>query len=426
MFNFGSMGLKSALSGFINGLKGKRSYYGSDGYYPGSYYVGENYAKEAVTVTTASKISTVYTCINTISQDIAKLPFNVMKDSKTEGRQVQKNNPVYKLIHTAPNDSTTAYNFWYAMMWNVLSRGNGYAIIIRDESHQPISLIQARTLDVTILCEGLDIFYRINGQIYPYTDVIHLKVNSVDCITGISPIMWNANLMGYKIKQERYSAQAIGTKGTGFITSEGLDAKQGQMIADQYKEALNQGKTPFLGTQGSTKWQNQMITPNEAQYIETKYQTNTEIYGIFRLPPAFAQNYEKATYSNAAQQDQVYVKHTLTPYIKMIEQECDSKLFTEANSNRSNPLFTNFNVNGILRGDIETRFKTYHDMILDGVYTADEVRKFENMPPQPDGLGKDPYIQGAMVKKGTEPIDSDPNSNRSMNGHEKEIQKILQ
>jgi HK97 family phage portal protein len=239
--------------------------------------------------------------------------------------------------------------------------------------------------------------------------------------------MWNANVMGYKIKQERYSAQAIGTKGTGFISSEGLSQEQGQQVADQYKEAISQAKIPFLGTQGATKWHNQLITPNEAQYIETKYQTNTEIYGIYRLPPAFAQNYERATYSNAGQQDQVYVKHTLTPYMKMIEQECNRKLFKEANTSRSNPLYTNFNVNGILRGDIETRFNTYHNMILDGVYNADEVRSLENMPPQADGLGQKYYIQGAMIEKGVEPEENNnPNEGRSMNGHDKEIEKLLQ
>jgi HK97 family phage portal protein len=226
---------------------------------------------------------------------------------------------------------------------------------------------------------------------------------SEDGIEGISAIMHNANIMGYKIKQDKYSARAIGTKGTGFISSQGLTAEQGKVIATQMKSQQEAGKIPFLGTQGDTKWNNQMITPNEAQYIETKYQTNTEIYGIFRLPPAFAQNYERATYANAEQQDNVYVKHTLTPFLRMIEQECDRKLFRENNLNKSFPFFTKFNVNGILRGDIATRFKMYHDMILDGVFSADDVLGFEDMPSQPNGLGEKYYMQGAMIEKGTTP-----------------------
>lgn len=420
------MGIKSFFLGRLDSFISKR--YFNNGYsnYYGdlSYGIGDNYANENVSTTTGSRISTVFTAINTISQDIAKLQFNVMKDGN-DGKQIIKTNPVYRLIHTSPNSNTTAFNFWYSVAWNALTEGNGYAVIIRDDKFVPTELIQVRSENVTIKKDGLDIFYSVGGEMIPSTDMLHFKMYTIDGVCGMSPIMWNANVMGYKIKQERYSAQAIGTKGTGFITSQGLKEDQGQQVASQYKEAINQGKIPFLGTMGDTKWHNQMITPNEAQYIETRVQTNTELLGIYRLPPAFAQDYHRATYANASQQDQVYVKHTLTPWLKLIEQECDRKLFTEANMSRMNPFYTKFNVNSILRGDIETRFKTYHDMLLDGVYSADEVRELENMPPQPNGLGKKYYIQGAMVEKGTEPVEN-PNAERSMNGHDKEIERLLQ
>ena len=423
------MGIKSYISSVFNAFIGKRHYDpSSSNYYGGGYYsIGENYSNESVTVTSGSKISTVFTSVNTISQDIAKLQYNVMKDG-SDGKQVQKSNPIHRLIHTSPNENTTAYNFWYAMMWNALTKGNGYAIIVRDKNFIPSELVQVNSDNVNILKEGNEVFYRINGGgVVSSMDMIHLKMYSFDGIEGVSPIMWNANVMGYKIKQERYSAQAIGTKGTGFITSQGLQQDQGQQVADQYKEAVNQGKVPFLGTLGETKWHNQMITPNEAQYIETKYQTNTEIYGIYRLPPAFAQNYERATYANASQQDQVYVKHTLTPWMKMIEQECNRKLFKEANSSRTNPFYTKFNVNSILRGDIETRTKYYQMMTTNGIMSSNEVRELENMPPQKDGLGDIYYIQGAMIDKAA-PVEKPvtPNADSSMNGHDKEIEKLLQ
>lgn len=429
MFIFVYMGLKSYFSGVFDAFIGKRYHSITDGnWYGNSFYsTGENYSNEPVTVASGSKISTVFTAVNTIAQDIAKLQYNVMKDGD-DGKQVQKNNPIHRLIHTSPNKNTTAYNFWYSMMWNALTKGNGYAIIVRDANFIPSELVQVNCDYVTVLQEGGEVFYSVSGVgMVSSMDMIHIKMYSFDGICGVSPIMWNANVMGYKMKQDRYSAQAIGTKGTGFISSSGLAPDQGQQVADQYKSAISQGKIPFLGTMGATKWHNQLITPNEAQYIETKYQTNTEIYGIYRLPPAFAQNYEKATYANASQQDQVYVKHTLTPWLKLIEQECDKKLFKESNFYRTNPLYTKFNVNSILRGDIETRFKTYHDMILDGVYNADEVRSFENMPPQADGLGKKYYIQGAMVEKGVKPEEEEvDNSQRGLNGHSKEIERLLQ
>lgn len=381
---------------------------------------GYNDSDEHVSVSRGSKISTVFTCINSISQDIAKLPFNVLRDTEV-GKVVQKQHPVYRLIHTSPNENTSSFSFWYAMVWSTLTKGNGLALIVRDEMHVPKEMIQVDWDRVTILRVDGELFYEISGSgTFSSTEVFHLKMYSLDGVEGLSPIMYNAHIMGYKIKQDKYSAKAIGTKGTGFVTSQGLSQAQGNEVAKAMKAQQEAGKIPFLGTQGETKWNNQMITPNEAQYIETKYQTNTEIYGIFRLPPSFAQNYERATYANAEQQDMVYVKHTLTPWIKMIEQECDRKLYRENNFTKTIPFFTKINVNGILRGDIATRFKMYHDMILDGVFNADDVLSLEDMPSQPDGLGQKYYMQGAMIEKGVTP------DAEKVARLEREIKKILE
>ena len=118
------------------------------------------------------------------------------------------------------------------------------------------------------------------------------------------------------------------------------------------------------------------------------------------MPPSFAQNYERATYANASQQDMVYVKHTLTPWLRMIEQECDSKLFSEANKVSSNPFFTKFNVNSILRGDIQAR-ADYYKTMKDGIMTTNEIRKLEDLPPVPEGNVV--QMQGAMIPLGTIP-----------------------
>lgn len=421
------MGVKSYFSRVYNAVIDKRSHFQSGGTYYSGFSSGQNDSNEFVSVDRGSKISTVFTCINTICQDIAKLPFNVLKDSEN-GKAVQKMNPVYRVIHTQPNENTSAFNFWYSIMWGALTKGNGIAIIIRDAMQNVTQLVQVDYDHVNVIMEGGSIFYSIDGMgTFPATEIFHIKMYTLNgSMTGFSPIMWNANVMGYKIKQEKYSAKAIGTKGTGFITSEGLVAEQGQKVAEQMRSQIEAGKIPFLGTKGKTDWHNQMITPNEAQYIETKMQTNQEIYGIFRLPPTFAQNYTETPYGNAEQQDLVYVKQTLTPWIRLIEQECDIKLFREVNKNKRFPLFTKFNLNGILRGDIKTRFEMYDKAMFGGMMNADEARDLEDMPPQANGVGKIYYVQSAMIEKGTTTEEPTPPAERSINGHDKEIEKLLQ
>jgi HK97 family phage portal protein len=392
--------MSNFVSKILNSFIKKRQSFADHLYQQNYAFNSDSESGETVTVDRGSKISTVFTCVNTIAQDIAKISYNVIRE--VDGvKTVEKKNPVYRLIHNAPNKNTTAFNFWYSIMWSALTKGNGIALIIRDKNQIPIEFIQLDGMNPRIIQEDGDLFYSINdSKVVPSRDILHFKMYSFDGIIGVSPITYNAQVMGYKLKQEKYSAKVIGTKGSGFISSEGLTPEQGKEVAQGIKAALADGSIPFIGAAGRTTWNQQLITPNEGQYIETRYQTNTEIYGIYRMPPSFAQNYERATYANASQQDMVYVKHTLTPWLRMIEQECDSKLFSEANKVSSNPFFTKFNVNSILRGDIQAR-ADYYKTMKDGIMTTNEIRKLEDLPPVPEGNVV--QMQGAMIPLGTIP-----------------------
>ena len=387
---------------FVN----KRQSYSDHLYQQMSDFSYNNESGEVVTVDRGSKISSVFTPVNAISQDIAKLPFGVFKEVD-DVRKKEKRHPVYKLIHDSPNENTTAFNFWYSIMWSTLTKGNGLALIVRDDKHVPVEIRMIEWKSPHIVEEKGSLFYKINDMLVPSRDLLHFKMYTLDGIVGVSPITWNAALMGYKLKQDKYSAKIIGTKGNGFISSEGLTAEQGKEVTKGMRASIEAGQIPFLGTRGRTQWNQQLMTPNEGQYIETKMQSNTEILGIYRFPPAMAQNYERATYANASQQDSVYVKHTLTPWARMIEQECNRKLFTENNKVSSSPYYTSFNFNGILKGDIEAR-ADYYKTMKDGIMTSNEIRKLENLPPVPDG--NKVMMQGAMIPLGTEPQENENNT----------------
>jgi HK97 family phage portal protein len=381
-------------------ITNKRQSYADHIYEQNYSFNAQNESGELVTVDRGSKISTVFTCVNAISQDIAKLPFNVIKETN-DIKKVDKKNPIYRLIHSAPNENTTAFNFWYSMVWSALTKGNGIALIVRDDKHTPTELIQIEGSHPKIIKEDGDLFYKLgDSQIVPSRDILHFKMYSFDGIVGVSPITWNAGIMGYKLKLDKYAAKVIGTKGTGFISSEGLTEEQGKIVAAGIKDSVANGRIPFINAAGKTSWNQQLLTPNEGQYLDSKLQSESAVLGIYRLPPSFAQNYERATYANASQQDSVYVKHTLTPWIRLIEQECDKKLFTEANKVSSNPYYTKFNVNGILRGDIQAR-SDYYKTMKDGIMTTNEIRKLEDLPPVTDG--DKVMMQGAMIPLGTQP-----------------------
>src|SRR6185437_2879340 len=105
-----------------------RNLYGSGGFVPAAPVLSGTY----VTPETALSLAAVYAAVNVISRDIASLPRNVYRRLPGGGRQVDASHPVQPLISTTPNGESDGFRFFQSSMSHVLTRGNGYAEIVRD------------------------------------------------------------------------------------------------------------------------------------------------------------------------------------------------------------------------------------------------------------------------------------------------------
>ena len=207
--------------------------------------------------------------------------------------------------------------------------------------------------------------------------------------------MHNAELMGKRLKEQKFSSRTLGAKPPGYLNGTAT-AEQQKKIADQWSAAISGDDvrgTPFLV--GDVKYNPLQLSGDQVQFIESTIRTNIEIYGMFRVQPTMVSNFDEGVKANAEQQAINHVKFTLMPHYKMLEDENNCKLFGYKNEDKQYPLYTYHNTDYFLRGDMQTRYKVYHDMILDGVFNADEIRAFENKPKQPDGLGEKYYMQGS-------------------------------
>lgn len=138
------------------------------------------------------------------------------------------------------------------------------------------------------------------------------------------------------------------------------------------------------------------ISPNEAQFLETrKFQIN-EIARIFRIPPHMVGDLERASFSNIEEQSLEFVKYTLNPWVTRWEQAIQRSLFLESEKRE---YFVKFNVDGLLRGDYQSRMNGYATARQNGWMSANDIRELENMDLIPDELGGNLYlINGAMTK----------------------------
>ena len=133
------------------------------------------------------------------------------------------------------------------------------------------------------------------------------------------------------------------------------------------------------------KWNKISMSPEDAQLLESRKFTVEDVARFFRMPLHKIQSMDKATFSNIEQQAIEFVTDTIRPWLVRFEQEFWMKLIPEA---EKDSLYTKFMVEGLLRGDIKTRYEAYQIAKSNGIMNADEIREKEDMNEMPNGLGK--------------------------------------
>lgn len=344
-----------------------------------------------VSETSAQRLAAVFTCLNIHGETLGSLPFGV-KQNTDKGPISAYNNPVHRLIHDRPNPYMTAFDFWSAMKKLMLAWGNAYALIVKNGRFLPSELKLLCPWHVTIqkTLDG-EIYYLYKGKQYSSTEILHFKNYTLDGICGISSIRQNALTVGLGLKLNQYNSSVIGDRPPGYITmpNKPKDLEQKQKMRDLWSKrsaaadesekvkADQVGGIPLL--YGGAEFKSFTLPADDVAYIESAKLTTQDIYGIFRVPPTLAQNYEKAPYNSSEQQDIVFVKYSLQSNVG-IEQEVTEKMFPESNKVTENNFYAKFNLNAILRGDSAARSTMYSSGINNGYMTPNQVAILEDWP----------------------------------------------
>lgn len=356
-----------------------------------------NSSGEVVTSSTGSRIATAFACMNALCQDISRLDWNVLRVNP-DGKEIERG-VLQKLLNLRPNSYTSAINFKYNLIWQMLSEGNGYAIIIRDSNFQPLEMHCLNSHEVSPMQIDNEIYYQYKGEFIPQRDVYHIKMYSFDGIKGVSPIIHNSQAFGLRLKQEKYKAQVLGQRPEGLLTfDQQLTPEQEKMSRDSWQKMTqgnNIGKTPVLS--GGARYQAFMFDANQSQLIESGRMSDKDIRGIFRVPPAVIMDTEGNTYNNDEQQNRSYLKFSLMPIIEVMEQEADYKLLPSNNFRSKRPLETRMDTKEYMRGDMEAYTNHLMELRDKGIASANEIRSWLDLGKVDDENGDMVVIQGAYV-----------------------------
>ena len=367
---------------------------------------------QEVTPETGSGISIVYACLNNLAQDFTTLPKQLKRNTSQGVESIH--NKFTHVLNQRPNKWENAWVFWYGMMFVGEGWGNSYAYIKeRDSTGYASELIRIKPWLVTCeIVEG-ELYYIIDNKVSIHSsDMLHYRSMVTSSPIGESKIVYNAKTIGLKLKQQKYTTRSIGNKPPGILSSK--EATDEQMTAnkktwDAQISGDNIAGTPVM--RGDVEYKSLMLDPKAAQIVLQHGMSDQWIMSIWRMQPSMLSKDEKTSYNLAEQQNINHVRYALVPLVVNWEQEMNNKLLPAGNSDLASPEYIKCNVKGLLRGDTATQTAFYNFLRTGGIANADEIRAWEDMPPQKDekgqiGIGQKYFIQGAMVEIGKDPDDT--------------------
>ena len=377
-----------------------------------SFFFGGTTSGKPVNEHTAMQMTAVYSCVRILAEAVAGLPLHLYKYTASGSKEKALSHPLYFLLHDEPNPEMSSFVFRETLMTHLLLWGNAYAQIIRNGKGEVIALYPLMPNRMSVDRDSSGALYytytrysdeapTMNGMTVTLrsSDVLHIPGLGFDGLVGYSPIAMAKNAIGMAIACEEYGAKffANGAAPGGVLEHPGT-IKDPQKVRDSwnaaYQGSSNSHRVAVL--EEGMKYQPIGISPEQAQFLETrKFQIN-EIARIFRVPPHMVGDLEKSSFSNIEQQSLEFVKYTLDPWVIRWEQAISRALLRP---DEKKLYFAKFNVDGLLRGDYVSRMNGYATARQNGWMSANDIRELENLDRIPPELGGDLYlINGNMTK----------------------------
>lgn len=383
-----------------------------------SFFLGGTASGKYVTERSAMQMTAVYCCVRILSEAVASLPLQFYRYTDDGGKEKAVEHPLYFLLHDEPNPEMTSFIFRETLMTHLLLWGNAYSQIIRNGKGEIVALYP-------LMPDRMRVDRDEHGRLYyEYTiydaddvdgrkgtdkagrtvrlqsaDVLHIPGLGFDGLVGYSPIAMAKNAIGLAIATEEYGSKffANGAAPSGVLEHPGT-IKDPSRVRESWQATFggsgNANKVAVL--EEGMKYTPISISPEQAQFLETRKFQIDEIARIFRVPPHMIGDLEKSSFNNIEQQSLEFVKYTLDPWVSRWEQAMVKALLTPDEKKK---YFFKFNVDGLLRGDYQSRMNGYATARQNGWMSANDIRELENLDRIPAEQGGDLYlVNGNMTK----------------------------
>jgi HK97 family phage portal protein len=346
-----------------------------------------NQAGTVVNPETVFKVNAIFSAVSLISDTISTLPVDsyIRRDG---ARFAFRPRPAWV---QQPDIDTTKEAFYGSLIVSLLLDGNGFVRVFRDGAGRVINMTVLNPAKVEIRKNKVgEVVYVYEGEGKPLNknEMIHIPdVVRPGEIRGISRVTALKDNFGLALALESYAARFFGQGATtqGLIEFPGnLTPEQAKQLVDGF-DARHRGfrkahKTGVLS--GGAKYVNTSVENDKAQFIDSRRMAVEDVARAFNIPPHLLGLPGTNTYSSVEQNNIAFVTHTLRPIVQKLESAFTPLM---ANEPGGSTAFIKFTLDGLLRGDANSRFSAYSTGLQAGYLTINDIRRLEDLPPVDGG-----------------------------------------
>lgn len=351
----------------------------------------DTYSGRRVSPQLAMQLTAVFSCVRVLAESVGMLPCSLYEQLDRGNRRAVRER-LSKLLSTKPNNYMTPQEFWELLIACLCLRGNFYAYKVKALGE----VVELLPLDPSSVTPKLNSKWEPEYQVtFPdgkrdtltQDDIWHVRIFTLDGLTGLSPIAYAKQAVGLGLATEEHGSRLFGN---GAVTSGVLQTDQ-YLKDDAYErlktdfenrhQGLANAHKPMILEMG-LKWQQISMTSEDAQFLETRKFQLEEICRVFRVPLHMIQNTDRATFNNIENLGIGFINYSLVPYLTRIEQRINVGLVKPS---KQGVFYAKFNTGALLRGDMKSRFDAYATGINWGIHSPNECRELEELNPRDGG-----------------------------------------
>lgn len=351
---------------------------------------GRTAAEIRITPDTALASTAVLACCRILAETVAGLPLRVMRRMEKGGSEVAADIPLHKVLSFAPNEWQTKFEFFEQMMMSLTLWGNSYSAI-RSGRYGAVSALDnlhPSRMHVERLENGRLRYSYTNpqtGRLERYTQdqVLHIRwTGEPDGIKGMVPVEVAKEAIALaracEIHASKFWANSA-RPGMVLQTDSSLSPEAAERLRDNW-ERLHRGadrshRTAIL-TNG-LKVEQVGFNAEQSQYEATRRFQLEEVSRVYRLPMHLLTGSAGGDLETSGKE---FVTYTLMPWLRRIESGISRSLIYN-----DDLFYAEFDTKGLMRGNSTTRASFYSTMQGLGIYSINDSRRDEGLPPIENG-----------------------------------------